>query len=96
MCVGFNDPKLAQPVSAPGERVIYSRSAPGVLAGKIVLKVNGDIVINDNITLKRLTGAIEANGEVTAMNAVPAVAVSLSTHLHPTAVGPTSPPTPGS
>lgn len=100
MCVGFNDPTLEQPTSAAGEKVIYSRSAPGVIAVKLVMKTNGDAVWNDTLTIKpdgtiETDGAVTANLEVTAMNAVPAVAVKLSTHLHPTAVGPTSPPTPG-
>jgi phage baseplate assembly protein gpV len=38
-------------------------------------------------------GAITADGEVTAMATGPGV--KLSTHIHPTGVGPTGAPTPG-
>lgn len=49
------------------------------------LKVDGDITT---------TGGVEADGEVTAKKKT--APVNLSTHIHPTAVGPSSPPTPGS
>ena len=62
------------------------------------LKIIGDVEIqgalstSDDVTV---TGNVKASAEVSAMNASPATAVHLSTHIHPTAVGPTSPPTPG-
>jgi len=43
----------------------------------------------------RVEGDLEVTGEVTAKAASPATAVSLSTHLHPTAMGPSGAPTPG-
>ena len=50
------------------------------------LKITGDVEI---------VGNMSATAEVSAMNAVPATAVKLSTHIHPTPAGPSSPPTPG-
>lgn len=91
IAVGFIDPQLA-PSAGPGEKIVYSRSAPGVIASKIHLKADGSVVINDAVTITS-SGAVQANGEVTAMAA--AVPVSLSTHQHPTGVGPSGPPTPG-
>ena len=49
------------------------------------LKIVGDL---------ELEGAAKFTGEVMAMTALPSTTVRLSTHLHPTAVGPTTPPTP--
>lgn len=95
ICVGFNDPTLEQPASAPGEKVVFSRLAPGVIAAKMVLKTNGDVVFNDNITLKKATGTLEVNGDVVAAAALPATSVGLLTHVHPTGVGPSGPPTAG-
>lgn len=51
------------------------------------VRVSGELAVG---------GGVTADGEVTANAKIPASAVKLSTHVHPTAVGPTSPPTPGS
>lgn len=90
VAVGYLDPKLS-PIAEAGEVVIFSRSAPGVIAGKIHLKASGSIFLNGvEITP---TGEIKAPLEVSAMNAT--APVKLSTHLHPTAMGPSGAPTPG-
>lgn len=100
-CTGYLDPKN-EGRAAPGEKRIYARDAQGVLVADIWLKGNGDVelksiragskIILNGVEIDQ-TGNITAPGEVTAMGA--AVPVNLSTHLHPTAMGPTSPPTPG-
>jgi len=54
-----------------------------VSGGKVI--INGVVIDKD--------GSIKAPGEVTAMTG--GASVSLSTHLHPTGVGPTDKPTPG-
>lgn len=92
LAVAFWDPKL-QLAALPGEKILMSRSAPGVPAAKIHMRADGSVVINDTVTISAL-GAISALGEVTAMAETP-LAVRVSTHLHLTAVGPTNPPTPG-
>jgi hypothetical protein len=43
-----------------------------------------------------IDGDLFVTGEVTAMSAIPGAQITLSHHLHPTAMGPTSIPTPGS
>lgn len=62
------------------------------------LKITGNVEIVGTVDVEgdtTITGAMTATMEVTAMNAVPAAAVKLSTHIHPSPAGPTSPPTPG-
>lgn len=53
---------------------------------KGALDIDGDIVATGNVTSQK---------EVTAKGLTPATAVNLSTHLHPSSMGPTSSPTPG-
>lgn len=95
-------------VALPGEHRIYARSEDGTTvcqvyarrdgsvligndAGEFVMSPNGDVTINGVVITA--SGSIRAPGEVTAMAG--ASAVNLSTHIHPTGIGPTSPPTPG-
>ena len=61
-------------------------------AGKLELAPNGDVTINGVVI--DTNGNVAAPGDVTAMAAGPSV--HLSSHVHPTGVGPSSPPTPGS
>lgn len=76
-----------------GTRVEYDKTGP-----KIKIEINGDVEVSCD-TLKvvgdlDVTGAVSANGEVTAR--ATSLNVALSTHMHPTAApGPPSPPTPG-
>jgi phage baseplate assembly protein V len=75
-----------------GTTVSYDRSS-GTLTidtkSKVIIK-SPDNTIDGPLVVK---GAISADGEVTAMAA--GVGVKLSTHIHPTGVGPTGAPTPG-
>lgn len=88
--VAWHDPKI-QPIAGPGEIAFFSRSAPGVRMALIHLKANGSIMLN-GVEITAL-GEIKAPLEVSAMNS--AVPVKLSTHLHPTGMGPSGPPTAG-
>lgn len=101
--VGFIDPQLTYEAEE-GERLLFSRSALGQIKAKLHLKADGSVVINETVTIDPdgnittdgtidAAGAISSDGEVTAMAAGPGI--TLSQHLHPTGVGPTSPPTEG-
>lgn len=98
---GFADPK--NPGKAlGGEKRLYARDAGGTPVAELWLKGNGDIAITSikggsKITLNGVEidqqGNITTPGDVTAkLGAAP---VRLSTHQHPTGVGPSGPPTPG-
>lgn len=76
------------------------------LNGEVEIETNADVSVKANqvdIDAKKLSvsGDIECNGnitadmEVSAMVLTPATKVSLSKHIHQTAVGNSSPPTPG-
>jgi hypothetical protein len=93
---GFMDPQLAGEAAA-GERIIYSRSAPGVMAAKLHLKADGTVEISNAAGLKVTiaAGAIEADAEITAKNLVPAAKVTVSQHMIPSPFGPLGPPVPG-
>jgi hypothetical protein len=54
------------------------------------IDTSGNLVVPGDASVK---GAAKINGEVTAMAS--GAAVKLSTHQHPTGVGPSGPPTPG-
>lgn len=88
--VAYLDPKLSH-LAGPGEVVIVSRSAPGIVAAKLHLKSNGTVSINGVEITK--SGELKAPGEISAMNST--APVKLSTHMHPTAMGPSGSPTPG-
>lgn len=91
-----------------GEHRVYARDANGEVVAEVWVKGNGDVAIRSikaggKVTINGVEidqdgniatpGAVAASGEITAMATGPGV--KLSTHLHPTAIGPTSPPTPG-
>ncbi|HET9954091.1 MAG TPA: hypothetical protein VFQ61_06290 [Polyangiaceae bacterium] len=102
--VGYNDPR--NPGKAkPGEKRIYARSSDGAEVAEIWLKGSGSITVENGagswtladdgtVTINGVTidpsGNITAPGEVTAKSSV-----KLSTHMHPTAMGPSGAPTPG-
>jgi hypothetical protein len=65
------------------------------VAGKYKLLPDGSFDYNDGAFTCDTQGNAVFKGEVTAMAAVAAAAVKLSTHLHPTAMGPSGPPKPG-
>ena len=107
--VGFNDPK--NPGKAlPGERREYARAEDGSEVSEIWLKrdgsgeitglksgwkilmgTDGSISLNGFVIDK--DGNAKTPGEVTAMSE--SAPVKLSSHLHPTGVGPSGAPTPG-
>lgn len=64
--------------------------------GKMTINCDGELDITSaKTTIKNdveITGALKATGEITAMS--DSTNVSLSTHIHATAVGNSSPPTP--
>lgn len=67
--------------------------------GKMTIETSGEIEITATSKLilncdLEVTGKIEASQDITALAGTPA-SVGLSTHLHPTPAGPSSPPTPG-
>ncbi len=80
----------ALPASDPS---VSNRISPAPTAGKLVLGStggSGTVRIESDL---EVTGDIECTGEVTAKFG--ASSVGLSTHVHPTAMGPSGPPTPG-
>lgn len=66
---GFADPKIAGE-AGEGERIVYSRSAPGVIAAKIHLKRDGSVVINDKAIISPSGDDITVDG------------ISLKSHKH--------------
>lgn len=81
---GEAKPTTTVTVDKDGRIRIETGADVSVKAGK--LELDGDLTV---------TGKVEAEGEITAMSGNPATRVSLSTHIHATAAGPTDKPTPG-
>lgn len=94
--------------AGPGEKRLYARAASGTVVIELWLKGDGSLVVDNGkgklelapggtVTINGVAidpqGNVKAPGEVSAMNA--SAPVKLSTHIHPTGVGPSSPPTPG-
>lgn len=93
--VGYLDPNTP-PAAGPGEKRIYSRSGPGVVAAVVWLKSDGTVVIENasggaiqmapsgDVTINGVTidaaGNISTPGDVIAKTL--ATPVSLSTHVH--------------
>lgn len=78
----------------PGETGLYA-AQPGTGGLKVLLDAAGNITLTPTATVT-ITGALLVTGEIAAMTAAPGTAaVHLSTHLHPTATGPSGPPTAG-
>lgn len=76
-----------------GTIVIANDSGSFEMAPNGAVTINGVVIDADgNISAP---GEVTADGEVTAMAASPATSVTLSHHIHPTGVGPSSPATPG-
>lgn len=100
--VGYGDQTTK--MAGQGEKRIYARSQDGAVVAAIWLKSDGTIEItnsgaksfemapNGDVTIR---GNLLVEGEVTAKSATPGTAVKLSTHVHPSPVGPTGAPTPG-
>lgn len=98
--VGYVDPKN-EGKAAPGEKRTYARDAAGKVVAEIWAKANGDVAITSleaggKIILNGVEidqqGNIKAPGEITGMAAT--TAVNVTTHVHPTGVGPSGPPKP--
>jgi hypothetical protein len=90
-------------VALPGEKRTYARNLAGEVVCEIWAKRNGDVELRSIAAGGKIIlngaeidqqGNFTTPGEVTAKAETPA-AVKLSTHLHPTGVGPAGPPTPG-
>lgn len=107
LVIGYIDPKN-EPKAEAGEKRIYSRDSDGAVIAVVWLKNDGTIVVANgsgsiemapggDVTINGVkidtSGNVSAPGEVTAM--AQAAPVNLSTHQHPTAMGPSGSPTPG-
>jgi hypothetical protein len=103
--LAYQDPKTAG-VAAAGERRIYSRSGPGVVAGELWLKADGTLVAKNasgslelmpdgSLRLGNALGelAVDAAGSVTWKT--PLGTFGGATHSHTTPFGPSGPPIPG-
>lgn len=77
-------------ISLPGLLLGHKDGAVLMQITDAAVKITGNVEITGDVTT---TGKIEADGQVTAMKA--AAPVNLSTHTHPTGVGPSGAPTPG-
>lgn len=96
---GYIDPKN-EGKAAPGERRTYARNPAGEVVAEIWAKGDGSIriasLVGKTVEIEGVIfqgGTIKAPGEITAM--AETAPVKLSTHLHPTAMGPSGKPTPG-
>lgn len=76
ICTGFRDPKLDPVVTAKGEVAFYSRSAPGVVASKVILKTDGSIDWNDGAVVLGADGVLTIDADAVAAG------VSVSGHTH--------------
>ena len=66
---GYHDNETTA-IAKPGEKRIYARSVPGVLAVEIYLQKDGSLLIKDHLGGGEVTiaaGEVEATGEVTAV-----------------------------
>lgn len=96
---GYHDPNTER-VALDGEKRIYGRDANGKVVGEVHIKRDGSAVVKNAggavVTLNP-DGSISVNGgKVTPTgDFITAAGVSLDLHVHPTALGPSGPPTPG-
>lgn len=98
--VGYMDTRN-EGAAQPGGVRFYSRDSEGTVRAVIWIKEDGNVDITSaNGGIVIINGVeIDGNGNVTAPGDVVALSgpsqVALSTHEHPTAMGPSGPPTPG-
>lgn len=92
VAIRFFDPKWVRR-AGPGEIVRYSRDSSGEPKAIWHLKADGTIDLNGGKAQVSPSGELTCAAEITAMAS--AAPVKLSTHKHPTGVGPSGPPTPG-
>lgn len=96
---GYHDPNNDR-VALDGEKRIYGRDANGNIVGEAHIKRDGSVVVTNQsgaIVTLNPDGSVSVNGgKVTPTgDYITAAGVSLDTHVHPTALGPSGPPTPG-
>jgi hypothetical protein len=85
--LGYQDPTTL-PKATAGEKRIYSRSGPGVVACEVHLKSDGTVVVSN--TLGRLELLPDGNVTVTT----PLGSYGVATHVHGSPFGPTTAPIP--
>lgn len=89
-----SEPKVTIDVGQDGEISIETSGAVTMTSSKATInndvEVVGSLTVTDNVSAG---GNVSADGEVTAKAG--STNVSLSTHIHPSAMGPTSAPTAG-
>jgi hypothetical protein len=88
---GYHDPNNASK-AADGEKRIYARNAAGIVVAEVWLKADGSVEIISTVT--GFKTIVNSTGDVLAKAGTPNQ-VGLTTHVHPTAMGPSGPPTPG-
>jgi hypothetical protein len=103
--LGYQDPDTA-PVAAPGEKRIFARAGPGVVACEIWLRADGTVAIKNSLTTLELTptggvtisnavGSLQLNAAGLVTFITPLGAFGASTHTHTIPTGQSGPPTPG-
>jgi hypothetical protein len=86
--LGYQDP-LTAPKAAAGEKRIYARSGPGVVACEVWLKADGTVLVSNGL------GGIELapDGSVTFTTSLGTFGAD--SHSHPSPFGPLGAPIPG-
>lgn len=94
---GYQDTKN-EGEAAPGEVRFYARNAAGAIMAELWMKGDGTIEFSNTLGAGKLNpdGTAEINGATITLtgDVITALGVSLDTHLHPSPMGPTGPPTP--
>jgi len=102
--LGYQDPDTA-PVAGAGEKRIYARSGPGVVACEIWLKADGTVLLKNAQGSLELTvdgtarvsnalGSLELAAAGGATVTTPLGTFGATTHMHTSPFGPTGPPIP--
>jgi hypothetical protein len=103
--LGYQDPDSA-PVAGAGEKRIYARSGPGVVACEIWLKADGtvllknaqgslELTVDGTARLSNALGSLELAAAGGATVTTPLGTFGATTHMHTSPFGPTGPPIPG-
>lgn len=106
--VGYQDPST-EPRAGGGEKRIYARSGPGVVACEVFLRADGSLVLSNPagsvelapdgaLVLRNALASLELSAAGTASLRTILGTFGLDTHAHlaPPGGGLTGPPTPGS
>lgn len=95
---GYLDPEASNGKAEPGEYRVYARDASGAVVCEVYLQSDGTILFENAAGSGKLNpdGSAEINGATitTTGDVITAAGVSLDLHVHPSATGPTGPPTP--